>query len=1035
MSQPVFEKGVTVRSLNNPLLLGVVQATYWDDQLQEEYLEILFGTGIRCLPSSEVEVFNAENGGLWDDLVRLRLGHATSFHTFMTFERLRSPPSPITSAFGTARATFYPYQFKPLLKFLENPSQRILVADDVGLGKTIEAGYILREWRARHEVENVLVVVPARLQTKWKRELELRFDEDFEIVRSGEFRQVLHHLSLGRELPSFNWIVSYESVRSLDLVNMIEDLQPGIDLLIMDEAHRVRNRNTNQYKVAKALSECADAIVFLTATPVQTGLTNLYSLVNLLEPARFGYETNFQSMVDANRPIVRAGIQLRAGQFAEAINSLKQLQGNRFTRALFDDDYFKNVFDRITLAEFSDREALVKLQRDLSDFSLMGYLISRTRKIEVQEKWPKRTAQSPPIRLTDDEKAIYQAVRLITRLLHPEKSVWGQSMISLMAFRYTASCIPAAAKYLRNRLNEGGFVPKTGLWFDEVERDVLEDLSIINGNAAVTSTNKIAELVHEILRRCPNPGEDSKFRAFLKALRELWKDDQKRGEPDRKIVVFAFFKGTLNYLQEQLEDRDISCQLIHGDVPLPERQDRIEDFLESPEINVLLSSEVGGEGLDLQKASVVVNYDLPWNPMVVEQRIGRIDRIGQMAERLVVINLPTTETIEEEILYRLYDRIGIFEDTIGEIDDILGPKDIQNLMVRALQGRLTERELEEQVRLTLDAALRKKDQAGRLSKEVDALLAADQAFLDEIHNLQKRQRLPSAQDLKTLLMGVLERQFSGIQLAKTERKEILRLHLGHDAINQLRNWGRFYNQDGQRLAIRGEQGGIPVTFDAKTAMEHPRVEFVQARHTLIQFALYLLENDKVRGRSAFGLEIEGGGLPSGHWILGIWGVDLESTRARKEHRLEVVACRAEDGELLVGSEADDILIACLDRGKNLDPIPEIPVEALAECTRLIKHHFRQRYSHIVALDRESEQRRMARVKATWQQTLTTRYETSLHRLEGLARRGAKPVAIRLAGDQVKKRKAELDHKLAEFSERPIRKEANREVLAALVKII
>ncbi|MBK6590026.1 MAG: SWF/SNF helicase family protein [Acidobacteria bacterium] len=168
--------------------------------------------------------------------------------------------------------------------------------------------------------------------------------------------------------------------------------------------------------------------------------------------------------------------------------------------------------------------------------------------------------------------------------------------------------------------------------------------------------------------------------------------------PRRKIVVFSFFRKTLEYLRRSLEAKSIGVRMIHGKIPLLDRDRAIEDFLTLSENDVLLTSEVGGEGIDLQSASVVLNYDLPWNPMVVEQRIGRVDRIGQQAERIVVINFVVQDSIEERILERLLRKIGIFETSIGEIDPIVGDQ-IEKLTREAVSGSLTHDELEKKLRI------------------------------------------------------------------------------------------------------------------------------------------------------------------------------------------------------------------------------------------------------------------------------------------------------------------------------------------------
>ncbi|MBI5440420.1 MAG: DEAD/DEAH box helicase family protein, partial [Deltaproteobacteria bacterium] len=923
---------------------------------------------------------------------------------------------------------FFPYQFKPVLKFLENPSQRVLIADDVGLGKTIEAGYILREWRARQALQNILIVVPARLRTKWKHELSRRFGEDFEVVRAKEIRNVLRRLEKGGDLEEFRWITSYESVRDEDLIDLFSDLRPGIDLLIMDEAHRARNRGTLQYRAARALSQCADAIVLLTATPVQTGLDNLYTLIDLLEPDRYSTYSEFQEILEANRPIVRASQCVGRGLLREAGKELASLREHPLTENLLKEPHFQALLERLWSGSPAERDELVRLQRDVGDFSLLGHLLSRTRKVEVMENWPIRDPQPQLITLSEDEKAIYEAARQITWLLAGPGSGWGQTMAALMAFRYTASCIPAAAAYVRERLKGEGLSPSRAEMAAEVDMEVLDEEGI-EFAGATKLLKELVDKIHLILSRCPSPAQDSKFQAFRAALLGVWADDDAAGRARRKVVVFSFFKRTLGYLEEQLRELGVTTRLIHGDVGFDDREVRIEEFLESPDIRVLLSSEVGGEGIDLQKASVIVNYDLPWNPMVVEQRIGRIDRIGQEANRLVIVNLVCQDTVEERILYRLYDRIGLFRESIGEIDEILGPMDVQRLMREALRGDLSREELDTQFERTAQASERKKEQAGRLAQEADGLLAADQAFLDEVHHLVRRRRLPDPADLRELVLGTLESRYSGISLAEDGSKHPGLLRLGTSAVREFQEWSRRSGTDGYRIAMQLQSGSLPVTFDADVAMEHPRCEFIQAQHPLVQFAVHVGGQVGSGQPMAYVLQLESSELPAGHWVFAVWGVEL--TAWRTEHRLETVACRAEDGQILAGEDADALLVAALAGTAEPEAMPALPREVIAACSQSIRASFEQRFGEIVRGARQAEERRAARLRATWEQTLTARRNAARARLAELKGQKAKEFSIRMAEASLAKREAALKAKLEEFREPPRLRPSHREILAGL----
>lgn len=1016
-SGPEIKVGDLVRKVHERARVGLVLEIYHDNQVDEILARVNFDGKTETCLLENVEKFTPHGQDMWRDLAEGCVSGSDPFRTRLTFVRLKTPPSPIISAFGTARVRFYPFQFKPLLKFLENPAQRLLIADDVGLGKTIEAGYILREWRARQGLQNVLIVVPARLLHKWQQELEQRFEEQFLVVGSKEIKQVLSRVTKGSDLQEFNWIASYETLRSRSIIELLKEVRPSLDLLIMDEAHRVRNRRTNQFECADILKDCADAMVFLTATPLQTGMDNLYTLVGLLMPDTFETPAMFDEIVAANRPIIRACQMVSRGELATAADELQMLAQQRLTASLLDDPYFQEVLQRLRAADPRDRSAVVRLQRDVNEFSLLGHLLSRTRKIEVMENWPVRVAQNPHIELTADERAIYDSVRSIIRLLSPGNSGWGETMAAVTAYRYTASCIPAAVEYFRERLGAGELLPGSGQLYREEERDFVDILPEIGDEwgAAVDIIGEVRRAIQTILDRCPKPGTDSKYRAFAEALREIWQFDAKAKRQRRKVVVFSYFRRTLEYLRLQMKAAGIENRVIHGDVPMDERQDRIEEFLNSPDINVLLSSEVGGEGIDLQKASVVVNYDLPWNPMVVEQRIGRIDRIGQQADTMVIVNLVAEGTIEEQILLRLYLRIGLFRESIGEMDEILGPMELQKLILEALRGELSEAMLKQRIEATAMAAEAKINAAKSLSQEVDGLLAADQAFLDEINDLIRTRRVPDMADLQVLLLELLQSRFSGIRYDVGRGRRPGKLILGADAISELSNWARGYSIEAHRVSQRFQQGPVLVTFDADTAMEHPRAEFIQARHPLIQFALSVLEKNAGNQPYAFALRTEAPQLPKGVWTMGIWSLTL--TASRSETRLEAVACNLTTGQVISGAAADELLVGCLSEARDLDIAVFRPDWGQIEkCIPFVKDRYSQQRAVIIKEAREIEERKLARIRTTWLQTLTIRRDAALKRLQQLQERGAKEFAIRMAQATIDKRERALEAKKQELSE-------------------
>src|SRR5436309_482861 len=306
-----FKMGDYVQRVNHPELAGIVREPRWDGQVESWNYLVQFGAQLRAVPEESLEAVTIVQSP-WESLEQGNLSGKTHFVFTLTYERLKSPPARIAHSFATARTQFYPHQFKPLLKFLDNPGKSILIADDVGLGKTIEAAYILRELDAHQAIERVLIVVPARLRSKWEKELRQRFGEQFKVVKGADLIEQANRIAKGRDLEEFRWIASFESTRSEEVRNALDEVLLPIDILIVDEAHRLRNPETLQHKVGSVLSRSANAIVFLTATPVQNKLEDLWNLLRLLSPEEFSEWPLFQEQIKGNRLILTAQRALSA---------------------------------------------------------------------------------------------------------------------------------------------------------------------------------------------------------------------------------------------------------------------------------------------------------------------------------------------------------------------------------------------------------------------------------------------------------------------------------------------------------------------------------------------------------------------------------------------------------------------------------------------------------------------------------------------------------------------------------------------------
>lgn len=985
-----------MRRVDDPGQQGVVIGVEYDPQYDETVVRVRFGNGVRVLAADELEAADSAVAEPWQLVAEGRLAPAHRLRALLTYERLRHPPGFVGASFGTARAKLLPYQFKPLVKFLENPRHSLLIADEVGLGKTIEGGYILREWKHRQAVETVLLVVPARLRTKWRDEMQRRFDETFELVGAADILRTLRRVRGGASLPPFQWIVSYEALRVQEVVDELVEVSPPLDFLLLDEAHRVRNRETWQYRAAKALVASSHATVFLTATPVQTSLANLHTLLDLLHPEEFGHVDGFSAQANANGPILRAASLAGAGNFLSAALELRQAAHNPATATLATEPAFRALIaDLEAESAPPSRARRVELQEAISDFNLFALVFSRTRKADVTENRAVRVPRSASVDLSAAELEVYRLVAEATRELVGTGSSWGQTMAALTAFRYAASCIPAAIQWLKERLQARGALAR-----DEGDEDDLDD----EEPDAATADLRATALFRSAVLACPPPGQDSKFSVFVDVLRSIWQDDVAESRPQRKVLVFSFFRRTLDYLDERLTALGIATKLIHGGVSLPEREVRIEAFLADGGPTVLLSSEVGGEGLDLQRASVVVNYDLPWNPMVVEQRIGRIDRIGQTSPRIHIINLISNRTVEERILERLYQRVHLFESSVGEIEEILGPRQVADLVLADLRGELSAGELERRVELTAQAIHHKRRDAETLAAQAEGFLATDQALLDRIRSLVDGRRLTSEPELAELLRTFFEDNYAGVAWTGDPVTGLGKLDLPARARVDLEKWStsRTIDVGVRRLLGEMQRGPVSFTVSADVAMNHPRAWFFASRHPIVQFAVER-GADMVKA-AAYGVRVREPDLPLGRYYVEVHQLDVIATE--RTHSLAACAIHLDSGSLLLGDEAEAPLRALLGPSEEIDPVPRFDAEMVRVASERLSRAFGQDIMRRRKQGKELTERRMARQRATREASLGRELARAREHLAAMVEKG-REFAVRMA-------KAKLDHRAREL---------------------
>ncbi|MBM7557907.1 DEAD/DEAH box helicase [Halanaerobacter jeridensis] len=468
-----------------------------------------------------------------------------------------------------------PHQYRTVTKVIKQLDGRALLADEVGLGKTIEAGMILKEYLLRGLVETCLILTPVSLGFQWWREL------------NDKFKINLYNNRKGKGWHYFNVIIS-----SLDRAKREPHrsaiYKRGFDLVIVDEAHRLKNEATMNWKFVNNIPK--KYLLLLTATPLQNDLKELYNLINLLRPELYQDYNDFK---------------------ARHVDGKRQIQN---------------------LSMLQEQLSQVMIRNKREDFKLAT---DNNRELELL-----------PVELTTEERKLYE---MITKLVQQKyKSQSSNSSFQLLTLqREVCSSSFAVAKSLQRMLEKSQY---QSIWTEL--KDILKLATEITNNQKLTVVKKIM------------------------------------AKTDTKVIIFTEYKATQQYLGYNLYHQGYNPIFFSGDLSDSQKEWAKARF--ENEGDILISTEAGGQGINLQFCNTIINYDLPWNPMKLEQRIGRVDRLGQTND-VVVYNLITTETIEERILALLFEKVDLFETVTGDqLQLLLNEKQLENDELLSCSNQLTD---------------------------------------------------------------------------------------------------------------------------------------------------------------------------------------------------------------------------------------------------------------------------------------------------------------------------------------------------------
>jgi SNF2 family DNA or RNA helicase len=467
----------------------------------------------------------------------------------------------LKSCFGV---NTYFHQVQTAKTVIEKLNGRALLADEVGLGKTIEAGLILKEYLLRGMAKKILILTPASLITQWQEELKTKFDLTFK-----------NHLEINDWDDSDLIIASLDTAKSTKNQEFVKKIK--YDLLIVDEAHKLKNRKTKNWKFVNAIN--TKYLLMLTATPIQNDMIELFNLISILKP------------------------------------------GHLSTVQKFKDDFLTEKDKRLP-------KNSLKLKEMLSEIMI------RHRRADTLIKFPQRFVHTYSIELNDDEAELYNELTDFIRkkyyTLPTHKNPRGINRLTLILLQ---KLMGSSTHALANALDK---MIASNYYKDDFDVSLKKMLDMAN-----------------------NVKESKKGQVLMEIVNSL----------NEKVIIFTQFRGTQDYIVKMLQSKGYSVAVFNGQMSQSEKDKCIEDFRNEKQI--LVSTESGGEGRNLQFCKYLINFDLPWNPMRIEQRIGRIHRLGQNDD-VHIINLSAKDTIESYVLELLDKKINLFRLIIGELEMILG---------------------------------------------------------------------------------------------------------------------------------------------------------------------------------------------------------------------------------------------------------------------------------------------------------------------------------------------------------------------------
>jgi SNF2 family DNA or RNA helicase len=942
-----WERGTEVRRIDNPGKVGITNGQV-RTRGSIDYFNVRWQDGtLDHVAEDQLEEMNVILSKDRFELIEMgRYGRSEDLRRSLTHVHLSGRLANLVYSMGVTNTDFYPHQYKPLLTLLESPADGLLIADEVGLGKTIEAGIIWTELRAREDMRRLLIVCPALLREKWRDELKLRFGIDAMIVTAKTLADELSHSS--NTGPAKAWIASYQALRPakswrpgseplarspsgrVALAHLLDEHgeeEPLVDLVVFDEAHYMRNPDSAVHRLGEMLQKVSHQRVLLSATPINLHNEDLFHLLQLCDPDHFQYPSSFQELLLANQPLVAA----RDAALNPSSSASTIIEHVREAAA---SDLLRNSRQLTSLLEDPPTDELLtapnyraELAASLERINLLGHVITRTRKRDVQLERPRRQVHAEKVPMTEVERAFYEYVTEATREYAWRRGI-SDGFLLATPQRQVCSC-PAA--FARAWL--GGDASLTEDLADQIaeeyeetdEEGELEDISVSLKD--FLTARRPRNLDVDALEQ-----SDSKLQRLVTELTNYFNEN-----PGEKVILFTSFRVTAKYLKERLAALGMKSMLLWGNM-VESKQDLINEFRDRPELQVLVATEVASEGVDLQFCRLLVNYDLPWNPMRVEQRIGRIDRLGQKAKVIHIWNLFYKDTIDERIFNRLLTRLRIFEQALGEPEPSIG-ETIKKLESKLLTNRLTPEQEEEEIQRAAQALENVRQRQEELEKNASQMMAHGGLVLDRIAAAQELSRRVTERDLIIYVQDFLSNHAPGHQFQLLESSNEFLIQMPPSTAADLDDFCR-------RKGIIGQTtlgNSLPrhcrflnnLTNSSSKAWEyihqfHPLIRFISQRLKELDEAFYPLVSVRVPAGAA-------GNILPGDYMFALRRWTFSGVR--EEEWLQSAVCEVTNQVPLADDQAEQLINIARVRGMDWIEAPHlVSAQVASSCLDALEMH-------------------------------------------------------------------------------------------------